>query len=124
MALALPFADPDAKAMPSIYQLLPRGADYSAAIDVDTWDENRWRLLPAESDQCQRWLLPDVHDASVRRKPARVVAVDSDPTLERAQILQHGDRRLADCSGEDFREPRDATGPGGRPSAMCLRPMT
>ena len=134
--------------MPSIYQLLPRGEDLIVdhdfepldvdLFDVDTWDENRWGLLSAESDQYLRWFLPDVQDASERRKRARAVvannlerarrfhrsldepatgcpidvrlfAAGSEPTLERAQLLARGDRLLANFSAGELWEPGDAT---------------
>lgn len=66
---------------PAIYQLMPRDrhhrvVDASTAepigslYDVATWEKYNWGLADHSQDQYLKWLLPDVPDATARRRIA------------------------------------------------------
>jgi len=66
--------------LPSAYEMLPRprhrrvvdGADepIDALYDIDTWNERGWGLADPGQDEVLRRLLPEVEDASARRRIA------------------------------------------------------
>ena len=67
--------------LPSIYQLLPNGPEYTVYdeqsgqplnhFDVETWDQRGWGMLNPDQDSVLQQLLPNVASASERREIAK-----------------------------------------------------
>jgi len=76
------YAPPVLGTMPALYQLLPRTRHRRVVdaatedpiddlYDADAWDRRGWGLLDPDEDRALRHLLPEVGDASARRRIAR-----------------------------------------------------